>query len=88
MRSVKAEFYAPPGLTEDRFVSDGRKLLRLSLFSETWHKVEQFQMGLSFLVSGFDKDKKAHITDSIRTIAKPESARSGHRRKALNITFF
>lgn len=58
---ITAQFYTPHGLTEERFVSHGKKLLGSSLFSETWQKVDQFEMGLSFLVSGFDKDRRAHI---------------------------
>jgi hypothetical protein len=58
---ISAMFYAPHGLSEGQFLSEGKKLLGLSLFTEVWNKVDQFKLGCSFLVSGFDKDKQAHI---------------------------
>jgi hypothetical protein len=58
---VTAQFYKSHGLTEERFISEGRKLLGLSLFTETWNKVEQFKTGFSFLVSGFDREGQAHL---------------------------
>lgn len=58
---IHAEFYAPHGFTEERFLSEGRRLLGTSLFTETWNKVDQFKLECSFLVSGFDRDKQAHI---------------------------
>ena len=53
---VAAKYYAPHGLTEERFVSEGKKLLGLSLFTEVWNLVDRFTTDFSFLVSGFDID--------------------------------
>jgi hypothetical protein len=58
---IAAQFYLPHGLTEERFLSDGKRLLGLSLFTDLWNNIHQFKLQCTFLISGFDKDKQAHV---------------------------
>ena len=48
-------------LTPESFLERGKKLLGLSLFTETWNKINQFTVKCGFLVAGFDRDGEPHI---------------------------
>lgn len=58
---ITNQFFATYELTPERFLSDGKRLLGLSLFTDLWNQIAQFRIGCDFLVAGFDSAQGAHV---------------------------
>jgi hypothetical protein len=60
-QQIIANFLSSHQLTPERFLSEGKKLLGLSLFTQIWNAIDQLKIECELLVTGFDSTKNVHI---------------------------
>jgi len=58
---ITSHILADYGLTPERLLTEGKRLLGLSLFTDLWNQIAQFKIDCQFLVAGFDLEKQTHI---------------------------
>lgn len=60
-QEIEDRFLTQHNLTVERFINEGKKLLGASLFTHVWNQIASFEVKCGFLVTGFDKEKGAHL---------------------------
>jgi len=61
IRRLASDTCLPPGLSLDRFYTEGRKLLSTQAYYDVWTRLSDFRLQCDLLIVGFDKYATPHI---------------------------